>query len=228
MRADKLKELKSIIEEYKTIGLEKVEKKDSDKFIKSEVNRYYLNNGSVITREKILKNNNSGSASIVIPRLINGEYLTVIEPRVHTKLGVGVGFPAGYIEAFENSCSAALRELKEETGYNSNYLIKLDEFYQDEGCSEAFNRIFLALDAVKVGKQKLDKDEHIKYMTFNISELEELVRMRYMLGVNSKLALEKLYTAEILMNNIKDTKDKVKVLKRIFKEEYNDESRKDN
>ena len=30
MRADKLKELKSIIEEYKTIGLEKVEKKDSD------------------------------------------------------------------------------------------------------------------------------------------------------------------------------------------------------
>ena len=71
-------------------------------------------------------------------------------------------------------------------------------------------------------------DEHIKYMTFNISELEELVRMRYILGVNSKLALEKLYTAEILMNNIKDTKDKVKVLKRIFKEEYNNECRKDN
>lgn len=228
MRADKLKELKSIIEDYKTVRVEKFDKKDSDKFIKSEVNRYYLNNGSVITREKILKNNNSGSASIVIPRLINGEYLTVIEPRVHTKLGVGVGFPAGYIEAFENSYAAALRELPEETGYNSDYLIKLDEFYQDEGCSEAFNRIFLALDAVKVDKQKLDKDEHIKYMTFNISELEELVRMRYMLGVNSKLALEKLYTAEIIMNNINDTKEKVKVLKRVFKEEYNDECRKDN
>ena len=146
IRKEKLEEIKQIIEEFKTIKKERINKEDKDKFIKSEAYRYYLNDGSNIVREKLIKGKNNGSAAIIIPKLENGEFLTIIEPRVFTDLTVGVGFPAGYIEEGENSREGALRELKEEVGYSSDYLIELDSFYQDEGCSEALNRIYLALD----------------------------------------------------------------------------------
>ena len=124
---------------------------------------------------------------------------------------------SGHLSAGDSSIEGAIRELKEETGYNSNYLIKLDEFYQDEGCSQALNRIYLALDCKKVAKQNLDKDEYIKYMTFNLDELEHLVKNKYIMGVNSKLALEKLYEAEILTASVDNALEKAKILNKIFR-----------
>ena len=70
-------------------------------------------------------------------------------------------------------------------------MIELDSFYQDEGVSSALNHIFLALDCQKKFEQDLDKDEIVKYMTFNYEELFELENMGYIKGCNTKLALEK-------------------------------------
>lgn len=60
----------------------------------------------------------------------------VVEPRVFTAKTVSVSFPSGYLEEGESPYEAALRELKEETGYIPKYIKLLDSFYQDEGSLE--------------------------------------------------------------------------------------------
>lgn len=104
---------------------------------------------------------------------------------------MGIGFPAGYIEQGEDPYQAALRELQEETGYVSNNLELLAKFYQDEGCSKAFNHVFLALDCEKKFEQNLDAGEYIKYFECTYDEALELANMGYISGSNSIIALEK-------------------------------------
>lgn len=189
MRKEKLDELKSIINDLKTIKYIKQEKEKY--FLKSESYLCVLNNGIVIPREKLIKGNKDGSASIIMPVTKNNEILTVIEPRVFTKSTVGVGFPAGYIENKEDIKLAALRELREETGYSSNDIFLVDSFYQDEGCSSAYNHLFIAKNCEKTTEQDLDEYEIVKYMLFNYDELFELEKLGYIQGSNSKLLLEK-------------------------------------
>ena len=82
--------------------------------------------------------------------------------------------PAGYVEKGEQPQDSALRELKEETGYVPENIIKIDSFYQDEGCSSAYNHIFLALNCIKKYPQQLDKDELIRYMLFTYLKLKNI------------------------------------------------------
>lgn len=186
----RIEELKQIINEFKTI--EKIEV-NSFKFLKSQAYELKLNNGRVIVREKLIKGNNDGSAAIIVP-IVGNEILTVIEPRVFTKLTVGIGFPAGYIENNETPEEAALRELQEETGYTPKSIEEILSFYQDEGCSAALNHIFIAYDCKKLNLQNLDKDEIIKYKFFSYNELKKLEQLGYIKRGNNLLALEKIKT----------------------------------
>lgn len=191
IRKEKLEELKCIVEELKTIQIEEREILQEKKFLKSVAYNIKLNNGVILPREKLIKGNNDGSAAVIIPFLSNDEVLTVIEPRVFTELTVGVGFPAGYIEHGEDIFTGALRELREETGFVPKKTILIDSFYQDDGCSSALNRIFLAFNCEKKFPQNLDSYEIVRYMSFTYDELFELEKLGYIKGCNSKLALEK-------------------------------------
>ena len=184
MDKEKLERIDKIIEEYKPIKREEVE----PSFVKVKAYNYTLNNGMVQKREQIIKGSKDGSAVIIVP-YIGDNLLLVIEPRVFTKKGVCVGFPAGYIEKDEDPKDAALRELKEETGLVPERIVEVDAFYQDEGCSSAYNHIFIAYNCKKEYDQHLDEGEYIKYMEFTLDEADELESKGYINSSNCKLAL---------------------------------------
>ena len=183
----KRKKIEKIIEEFKIASCEEIN--NNKHFITTKQYLYTLNNGLTLTREQVFKNNQNGDAVIIMPVLENKEILTVIEPRVFTVSGIAIGFPAGYINKNEGPINAALRELREETGYVPKDIRHLDSFYQDEGCSRAFNHAYLATNCEKKFPQDLDQDEYIKYLSFTLDELDELESLGYISGANSKLTL---------------------------------------
>lgn len=188
MRKEKLEELHSYIEELKIIKRNLLERSNNS-YIKVENYNCLLNNNITIARDKIIKGNSNGDAVVTLPVTKDREVLLVVQPRV-VREGVLVELPAGYVEDKENPLISAKRELIEETGYYSSNIKYLDSFYQDQGCSEAYNYAYLALDCEKVKEQKLDKDEFVRYFLCNYEEVLELVKMGYIKDIQSKYALE--------------------------------------
>ena len=196
MRKEKLNELNSYIKEFKTKKLELLDKESG--FLKIKTYKSYLEDGRELIRDKLIKGNSDGNASIILPITTDNEVILTVQPRIFTKSTVGIALPAGYVEEDETHIDSARRELEEETGYQSDELIEVCELYQDEGCGCAYNKGYLALNCKKIGKQKLDKDEYIKYFKCSIDELYELVDKKYILDAGSLLTIEKAkkYIAE--------------------------------
>ena len=189
MRNKKLAELQEIINGFTTVKKEKI---DTDaRFLKAEVYDCTLNSGKVIRREKLVKNKGDGSAAIILPVTKEGNVILTVEPRVFSRRTVGIGIPAGYIEKGEDAYVAALRELEEETGLVPNELIRLGGFYQDMGCSSAYNESFLATGCEKLKAQHLDEGEYIKYFDCTYEEALELIDMHYIEGSNAIITLNK-------------------------------------
>lgn len=190
IRKTKLEELNQYIDELKTVKMTE-SLTDNRKFLSINSSDCVLNNGKIIRREKLLKNGQNGSAVLILPITKENNTLLVIQPRVFTTSTIGIELPAGYIEKDENPETAALRELEEETGYIPKKIKRVISYYQDQGCSGAFNHSFIAFDCQKVKNQNLDKDEYIKYFECTYDEALELVDMEYINDAGSILLLEK-------------------------------------
>ena len=200
MRKEKLEELNDYIKELQTItkerkkedfiyqGTEPVQRRG---FINVESYNCKLQNGIIISREKIVKGASNGNAVIIFPVTKEGNTLLVVQPRVFTKETVCVELPAGYLEKDEDPLTAGKRELEEETGYVPEEMRLLASFYQDQGCSAAYNHSVLALGCKKIKEQNLDKDEIIRYFECSFDEAVELVERGYITDIQSQFTMEK-------------------------------------
>ena len=166
-------------------------------FITLYEENYLLPNGHLLTREKIIKNNNK-PAVIVIAVTPENEFLLVVQNRVNNN--VTVEFPSGYMEPGESVIEAASRELLEETGYYSDDLMVLDSFRSSLGVDPSVMNIVIAKKCINIDKQSLDPGEYINYALFTLDELKELIDNHYINGASNRLAYYEL------INNLDKTK----------------------
>ena len=188
MKKAKLNELKSYSEELKIIKKELLQ--EDNGFLNIESFRCTLNNGKSMKREKILKGGLNKSACIVMPILDDAKTILVVQPRLSTSEGVSVELPVGYVEQNEKPVTAALRELREETGYVPNKMVYLDKFYQDQACGVAsYNYGFVALNCKKKFNQELDESEYLKYFECDLDDAYELTQLGYINDIQSKYVM---------------------------------------
>lgn len=189
MRKIKLEELKKLIEEMKYVSMNEIQ--TDKRFLTSIPYEVKLKNGMIIKREKLIKGGTDGSAAIILPIKPNGDVILTVEPRVFTETGVGVSLPAGYINPNEEASISALRELEEETGCTCDKVIDLGGFYQDMGCSAAYNRLFMGINAIKTKEPHFDKDEIVTTFECGLDEAFELIDLGYIKGCNAIITLER-------------------------------------
>lgn len=108
---------------------------------------------------------------IVIPE-IEGKFLMVKQWR-HGSKCLSVEFPGGVIDEGEAPDVAAVRELKEETGFEAGKLTKLGTVNPNPALFSNHVHIYLAENLNKVANQDLDSDEFINFMELSIDEVIE-------------------------------------------------------
>ena len=82
--------------------------------------------------------------------------------------------PAGKLEIGEDPTEAALRELKEETGYSAGSIRKVAEFYPTVGYSSEILHVFFA-EEMEAGSIDLDETESIETTLYLPEELYKLI-----------------------------------------------------
>lgn len=84
--------------------------------------------------------------------------------------------PGGTMEQGETPKDAAMRELKEETGYTSNKWKYLGAVEPNPAIQNNYCHFWLAEDAVKTGPVNLDEGEDISVDTITLSELRLMIK----------------------------------------------------
>lgn len=182
-----LSQIKKIKNNYKIIKRELTNVIESG-YIGKRSYKFTFNDGTIKHCDQITKSHGNGDAVVIIPILKNGNYLLIIESRPLTKEETVIEFPAGMVDENEKESLSALRELQEETGYTSDNIKELEWHYQDQGCSSAIIKTFVATDCYKISNQKLDESEKIVPIKLTENELDYLYKNNKLNDANTKIA----------------------------------------
>lgn len=144
-----------------------------------------LLNDSIVTREQVL--HNGGVAIVAIDS--NDMIFMVRQYRFGADITT-LEIPAGKLEKDENPYDAAMRELREETGYRADKLKSLGECLPTPAyCSE---KIYLYLaDNLEFCGQNLDDDEFLDVEKYHIDELCKMILNNEIVDAKTQIAILK-------------------------------------
>lgn len=133
---------------------------------------YSFIDGSVRRWETVERKNSSGAVVIFATLQPSGEVILVRQYRPPVDACV-IEFPAGLIDEHEQASTAAVRELREETGYVGKVLKVSPRAYSSPGMSDEFVHIVhMEVRTSEQGELKTDFDESEFIETFRVKPEE--------------------------------------------------------
>jgi len=143
---------------------------------------------SINSTKKVYIRGKRKNYSTVVPFISDNEVL-IIKSYRHLVDSIQLEIPSGYIEDGETPIDAAIREFKEETGYNTNNILFVGEYTLDYSMFQQKGYIYAAYDLVKNNEQDLGIMEYIKIDTLTIKQLKEMLLNGKILNAASIVAL---------------------------------------
>lgn len=176
------------IRDFKTVDKELISSYQ-DGYIGKKVYRVTLADGSSRRVEEITKRGVPGDAAVIIPITTLGNVVMVVQSRPNTKETVSVELPAGMVDPGEDYQTTAVREMLEETGYEAENVYELEWHYQDQGCSGAIIKTFVAEGCKKKQDVRLDDGERLTYVEMSFEDILEMIKNKEISDANTKIAM---------------------------------------
>lgn len=139
------------------------------KLLEIHCDRVELPDGNEATREYV----RHPGAVVVVAELSDGRLLFERQFRYPLRRAF-IELPAGKIDAGEEILSCAMRELREETGYEAAQWLHLGVMHPCIGYSDEHIEIFLARELTHVGNA-LDAGEFLEVFSMSFDEAREAV-----------------------------------------------------
>jgi len=108
---------------------------------------------------------------IVIPE--NHEKFLMVKQWRHGEKKLSIEFPGGVIDEGESPEEAAVRELREETGFSAGKITKIGTVNPNPALFDNHVHVFYAEELTSTGKQELDNDEFINYIEMSKDDVLE-------------------------------------------------------
>ena len=176
------------IRDFKTVDKELISSYQ-DGYIGKKVYKVTLADGSSRRVEEITKRGVPGDAAVIIPITTIGNVVMVVQSRPNTKETVSVELPAGMVDPGEDYQTTAVREMLEETGYEAENVYELEWHYQDQGCSGAVIKTFVAEGCKKKQDVRLDDGERLTYVEMSFENILSMIKNREISDANTKIAM---------------------------------------
>jgi ADP-ribose pyrophosphatase len=111
----------------------------------------------------------------VVPVTAEGEFVLVRQYRYGIDAS-SLEVPGGMIDAGEQPAVAAMRELREETGYGGGTLVSLGSSHPNPVLQDNLHHMFLLRDARALGDPEFDEGEHCEVVLVDQTTLRNYAR----------------------------------------------------
>lgn len=138
------------------------------KIISLQVDEIRLPNGDITTRE-IVKH--PGAVAVLA---VHDGKMAVVEQYRKPLEKSQVEIPAGKLDPGEIPEEAALRELREETGFNCDKIRHICSFYTSPGFADEIIHLYYA-DQLTPGEVRPDEDEFLECGSLTLQEAKQLI-----------------------------------------------------